>query len=260
MGRKSSCFATILLLSASAAFAVELQPVTCRGYYARHLQGACAGNDSIFWCFTTKLVKTDPAGKVLKEIDVADHHGDLCFQADKIYVAVNLGKFNQPGGKADSWVYQYHAADLSLVAKHKTPEVVYGAGGIAYHEGQFLVIGGLPPGVEDNYAYEYDRNLKFVAKRVVNSGHTAMGIQTAAFAEDHWWFGCYGTPRSTLKVDRSFQRVERFEFDCAVGIVPLGDGQFLVGRDTASSGRHQGSLAAAETDKRHGLKLVQSGP
>jgi hypothetical protein len=34
------------------------------------------------------------------------------------------------------------------------PEVFHGAGGTGYHDGRFVVIGGLPPGVEENYVYE----------------------------------------------------------------------------------------------------------
>lgn len=267
MVRSSLAVAAILLMAATI-LAADFQPVVCDGTYSHHLQGVCTdGKEAIFWSFTTKLVKTDASGKVVKQVDVANHHGDLCFKDGKVYVAVNLGKFNDPKGNADSWVYVYDAGDLSLDGKRKTPEVFHGAGGIAYHDGKFLVVGGLPDGVKENYAYEYDGDFKFVRKHALASGHTQLGIQTAAFADGHWWFGCYGRPKSDaapstppilLKADAALKTVERFEFDCSLGIVPVGGGKFLVARGGSTNDkRHTGKLVPAEADKDRGLKATE---
>jgi hypothetical protein len=249
---------TLSSVSASVVLAGNFGAVTCDGAYSHHLQGVCTNErDAIFWCFTTKLVKTDRSGRVLKQIDVGNHHGDLCFHEGKIYVAVNFGKFNDPKGNADSWVYVYDAADFSLLAKHRTPEVFHGAGGIASHDDKFLVVGGLPEGVQENYAYEYDLQFKLVKKHVLNSGQTLMGIQTAAFADGYWWFGCYGTPKILLKADASLMKAERFEFDCSLGIVPVGNEKFLVARGAFIKGNgYTGQLVLAEADKERGLKVV----
>lgn len=251
--------ATLLLFTTTAVVAADFQAVTCDGTYPHHLQGVCTDErEAIFWCFTTKLVKTDRTGKIVKQVDVANHHGDLCFHQGKVFVAVNLGTFNDPKGNADSWVYIYDAGDLSLLAKHKTAEVFHGAGGIAFHEGKFLVVGGLPDEVKENYAYEYDGDFKFVKKHVLNSDHTVKGIQTAAFADGHWWFGCYGDPKILLKADASLKKVERFEFDCSLGIVPIGSGKFLVARGGSIKGKgHTGRLVLAKADKERGLKVVE---
>ncbi len=74
--------------------AADFAPVRCEGSYKQHLQGVCADKDSIYWCFTDELVKTDAGGKVLKQVAVRSHHGDLCHHDGKIYVAVNFGAFN----------------------------------------------------------------------------------------------------------------------------------------------------------------------
>ena len=85
----------------------------CEGTYAQHLQGICTNErDAIYWCFTDVLVKSDTQGRVLKQVKVASHHGDLCFLRGKVFVAVNLGKFNLPAGQADSWVYVYDGETL----------------------------------------------------------------------------------------------------------------------------------------------------
>jgi hypothetical protein len=234
--------------------------VECEGTYRHHLQGICTNdNDAIYWSFTTTLVKTDTSGKEAEKIEVANHHGDLCHYNGKIYVAVNLGRFNDPAGNADSWVYVYDADDLSLVSKHETQEVFHGAGGIGHRDGHFFVVGGLPDGVQENYVYEYDGNFKFVEKHIIESGHTLLGIQTATFANDQWWFGCYGNPKILLVTDANFQMKGRYEFDCSLGIVGLSDGRFL-----SASGRCDkekgctGSVQVAVPDEKTGLKYVNS--
>lgn len=271
MQRTSTVFA-VTLFTAVTGFAAEPtpaapSPVPCDGAYKYHLQGACSDDQgAYFWCFTTWLVKTDRTGKIQKQVAVANHHGDLCYHDGKVYVALNLGKFNDPKGNADSWVYVYDANDLTCVAKHKTAEVFHGAGGIAFHAGKFLVVGGLPHAVNENYVYEYTPDFRFVKKHTLAGGHTHLGIQTAAFADGHWWFGCYGRPKSAsapatpailLKVREDLQKVERFVFDCSVGIVPAGNGQFLIARDTVNAEKkHTARLVPAVPDREHGLKLA----
>lgn len=196
----------------------EMFKVLCEGTYKHHLQGVCTDENAIFWSFTTTLVKTDMEGTLLKKIPVANHHGDLCFHDGKLYVAVNLGKFNDPKGNADSWVYVYDAENLKELARHETQEVFHGAGGIGYRDGHFFVVGGLPDAVEENYVYEYDSKFKFLKKHVIKSGHTHLGIQTATFAHDRWWFGCYGDPKIMLVTDADFQMKGRHEIDCSLGI------------------------------------------
>lgn len=249
-------------LMADAAKPLGSAVISCAGNYPGHLQGICTDNrDKVYWAFTTVLVKTDASGAVLKQIPVALHHGDLCYLDGKIYVAVNLAKFDDATSLADSWVYVYDAEDLSLLAKHKAGEVIYGAGGIAYHDGKFLVVSGLPEGFKENYLFEYDRDLKFLRKITLQSGYTTKGIQTVAFNDNHWWFGCYGAPHVLLKVDEHFQKIEKFVFDCALGIVPVGRTSFLVARGNSACSKNSGctgQLVPAVEDAANGLALRES--
>lgn len=214
--------------------------VTCEGHYARHLQGVCVAGDAIYWSFTTDLVKTDRSGKVLRKVPVANHHGDLCHHNGKLFVAVNLGKFNDPDGNADSWVYVYDADTLEERARHETQQVFHGAGGIGFRQGRFYVVGGLPEAVQQNYVYEYDESFQFLKRHVIESGHTHLGIQTATFAHGRWWFGCYGDPKVLLVTDSQFRLVGRYEFDCSLGIEALPDRRLL-----AASGRCDSSLGCS---------------
>jgi hypothetical protein len=259
-----------LILSVSAGCAVAepagqdpflqrsgTKPVQCEGTYPKHLQGICTnGEGAIYWSFTDVLVKSDAAGKVLKKVPVADHHGDLCHKGGKVYVAVNLGKFNHPEGKADSWVYVYDAESLAEIARHRTSEVVYGAGGIGCRDGRFFLVGGLPPAVEENFVYEYDSGFQFIRQHSIKSGYTRMGIQTAAFADGCWWFGCYGDPKILLKTDEAFRLLGKYRFDASLGIVGLPSGRLLVARGSCQAQKGcVGSVRVAAADAERGLVM-----
>ena len=205
--------------------------IACPGSYDGHQQGmATDGKTAFFWSHTKQLAKTDMQGNLLKVIDVPNHHGDLDYYDGNVYVAVNLAGFNGQS-KADSWVYVYDAEDLSLISKHALPEVVFGAGGIAIHDGRFIVVGGLPGDYEENYVYEYDADFTFIKRHVIKSGHTGAGIQTAAWFDGYWWFGCYGMPHNPglLKTDDSFNLVDTYDLNFAFGIVGIKNDKFLQG-------------------------------
>ena len=233
-------------------------PVTSEGRYPRHLQGFCTDQrEFIYWCWTDVLVKTDAKGRVLAKRDVANHHGDLCHVDGKIYVAVNLGKFNQPAGKADSWVYVYDARNLEELTRHRVPELVHGAGGIAYRDGKFIVVGGLPADFTENYLYEYDKNFRFVKRHVLASGYTTLGIQTIAWSQGSWWLGCYGSPAVLLRADRNFKFNGRWEFNASVGIERLDDGRFLVARNKQEKKGegYVGQIMIARPNEARGLEI-----
>lgn len=237
----------------------EMFKVKCEGSYPHHLQGICTDEKSIFWSFTTSLAKTDMTGKLLKKVNVANHHGDLCIDGGKLYVAVNLGKFNDPNGNADSWIYVYDANNLKELARHKAPEVFHGAGGIGFRNGKFFVVGGLPTSVKENYVYEYDAEFKFLKKHAIKSKHTHLGIQTATFAHDRWWFGCYGDPKILLVTDSEFKLKGRYEIDCSLGIEALSGGRLLVGsgRCEKSTGCF-GTVETALPNDQTGFKIVEA--
>ena len=230
-------------------------PIICDGLYKEHLQGVTTDGNALFWSFTDTLVKTDFQGSVKQKVVVDDHHGDLCFIDGKIYVAVNLGEFNKPAGKADSWVYVYDAMNLALLHKHPVPEVVHGAGGIAVKNGTFYVVGGLPHEVNENYVYAYTPDFTFKQRYVILSGHTHLGIQTVDFIDGAWYFGCYGDPRILIKTDPEFNLIGKWDFDAAYGITSLPDGPIIVARGIKKKGLNGGKIFKAKSDKTKGLIL-----
>lgn len=214
------------------------QAIECAGTYPQHVQGVCMDSEeNFYWSWTDQIVKTDKNGAVLKKVKAPSHQGDLCYVDGSIFVAVNLGQFNQPAGKENSWVFQFDAKTLQEIKRFPVPELVHGAGGMAYHNGRFMVIGGLPKGTNENYMYEYDTNFKFISRHVINSGYTEMGIQTIAYANGYWWLGCYGTPRTLLKVDKNFTIVGRSTFDASVGIIPYSPQTFLISTNKVIPGQ-----------------------
>ena len=248
-------FAYGMLLAAVLAIPVSGKEIVCPGTYKGHLQGiASDGKGALYWCFTVTLVKTDMTGKLLAEIPVKSHHGDLTCHNGKVYVAVNLGSFNKEPGRADSWVYVYDAEALAFLSKHPVPELVHGAGGMAFHDGRFVVIGGLPDTHTVNYLYEYSEELAFIRRHVLPSGYTKLGIQTACYGDGHWWFGCYG--KKLLKASPEFKLVGSYDIDCGIGITELSEGVFLVGR--GKSPKNGGRACPAKITQEGKLSYIKA--
>ena len=219
------------------------ETILCEGSYPMHLQGISTDKKkNLYWSFTNELVRTDLKGKLINKVNVLNHHGDLCYLDGKIYVAVNLGKFNRPAGEADSWVFEYDAISLKELARYPVPELVHGAGGISSNKGLFYVVGGLPPDINENYIYTYDKNFKFIQTHVIASGYTRLGIQTIEHYKGQWWLGCYGSPK-LIKTNESFQIIDKSDFDVSMGIAGFSKNTILVGTSKANLEKlHIGSI------------------
>lgn len=140
-----------------------------------------------------------------------------------------------------------------MVATRRVPEGGPGASGMAFHDGVLVVVVGLPEGIQENYACSYTPNFKFIERHVIKSGYTRMGVQTLAFHDGQWWFGCCG--KQLLVTDASFQMKGRYDFDCGLGIVGTAKSQFLVGQGSGSGYERGGSAAVAVPDTEKGLVL-----
>lgn len=242
---------TATALSADPAPTLPTE-IVCEGQYTHHLQGVASnGVDAIFWSFTTTLVKTDLKGRALVRLTVPTHHGDLCVVGDKVYVAWS-NKFNAPG--ADSKVYIYSAADLALLKVVPVPEASFGAGGIDARDGHFFIIGGLPEGYEENYVYEYDGDFRYLKTHVLATGYTKLGIQTACFHDDCWWFGCYTVEgkKGLIKTDAELRLLGVYDVSPAIGLIGWGKDHFLMAKHFGE--KWQAKLVPMAADDKLGLK------
>jgi len=227
--------------------------IECEGEYGLHLQGIATNTvDAVYWSFTMVLVKTDLAGKVLAKAQASGHLGDLTYHDGKVYAAYCVA-WDRANDK--SKVFVYDAGDLSLLDVKAVPEVEYGAGAIAYHNGHFYIGGGEDAGRETNRIYECDADFRHVATHTIPSGHTELGVQTICHFDNHFWLGCYGDV--LLEVDGACGLVAKHRFDCSYGIAPWRDGDVLVAytpyRLEGHSKRWRGVARLARPDRERGL-------
>lgn len=213
----------LLVLFILSNLSIFSQTIDCEGEYPLHLQGLDRDKSgNIYWSFTDKIVKTDSKGQLLVSIDAPSHQGGLTIANDKIYIAVNLGKFNEESG-ADSWIFVYNPSDLSLADKIEVQDVRFGAGGMAYNPDKnvFVVIGGLPTGYDSNYIYIYTPEFTLKKKVELKTGYTKYGIQTAYYSDKTYFFGCYGSPAVTIKANNKLNKFEIIEEDTSLGITKI---------------------------------------
>ena len=170
--------------------------IRCEGEYPYHLQGVATDGESIFWSFTTTLVKTDRQGRLLAKVEKRrqdGHMGDLCCRGGKVFVAT--GKSQKEGSKLVKLGYEvceYDAGTLELLASHPTPEMVWGNNGIEFFDGSFWCVSGAPRHFPYNMVVRYTEDFRFVQTLMVESGWTNCGVQTICRHGDKMLFGCYG--------------------------------------------------------------------
>ena len=81
-----------------------------------------------------------------------------------------------------------------------------------------------------NFVYEYDRDFRFVARHVLKTGYTYLGIQAATFHDGLFYFGCYGRKSKedpagldcTITATPDFKKLRRWFPGSPEGIVPVG--------------------------------------
>lgn len=234
-----------LAVAVALAMSCEARDICCQGTYGGHLQGVATDGRSVFWSFTDEVVRTDTNGVVLASSgSVPRHHGDLCVRDGVVYVAVNLGRFNQPD-EGVSEVRAYEAATLKPLKAWPLPDMRYGAGGMTVAGDRFFVVGGLPATVEENPVFEYDTDFRLVRRHALATGFTLMGIQTAAFEEGRFLFGIYGdvgNPPGVLVVPRDLSSFVRKLGSGNVGILRLNGGYWTGRTRRVADKRYRGWL------------------
>lgn len=209
---------TLFCLTAFCSFchAVEFR---CEGEYPHHLQGFASDGESIYWSFTSVLMKSDMNGKKIKEIPVPTHHGDCCVHEGKLYVATHLA---WPAKVRTSWIYIYDCEDLTLLDRVRIEEVDYdGVDGITYCDGHFYVCIGKDPDNprEFNLIFKMTEDFKLVEKLQV-PGKTTYGVQACGWSNGFFWLGTYSN-LGTIQCDKNMKWVANHSINGNVGIFEI---------------------------------------
>ncbi len=219
--------AILTALSALAAAGAENWEIPCsEAGYQYHLQGIACSDQSIYWSFTDKLLKTGWDGKKQLEVNVPLHHGDLCLVNGKIYASVCLydEKDIRAAAGATGWLYVYDAATLALEKRIPLPDTPR-PDGITFRNGSFFVAGDShgkdphPDTTFDQYSPDFKR-LRIVT--VTPGDDIAYGIQTMTAAPEGFFLGLYAKNANTVLIDAAGKVLQAFPgFRTSVGMAPV---------------------------------------
>ena len=229
----------------------------CEGSWSGHLQGMTFdGKDKLYWVFNQHLVQTGTNGRLInatmlkKEAGKANHGGSPCYANGKIYVPYCGSGFNTylNGKPSYNFVQVYDEKDLSLIKSYPVPDVVYGAGAIAFADGNFFIAGGRPADMPGNTVYEYSPEFKLLKKHHLEF-NSYKGIQSMTFDGENFWFGCYSIRAgAAFRTGRDFKVKEYYNFQGAYGMVPLNDRKILLAAPDYSR-KSSGKASVADLGK-----------
>ena len=199
-----------------------IRKVLCAvGPHPGHLQGLATDGKHVYWAFTEELIKTDAQGAILLRAQVPTHHGGVTYFSGKLYVAF----FSPPSNQ----VKVYDASNFVLVNEHELDVFEDYIGTVAYHDQRFYVGEDFVAGKKKLRIHEYDLSFTYVRTHVVDVTLTK-GFENLARFADHWWGSTYDFDVPMLKMDDSFQVIERFPFGFPFGMVGWNADVALTGR------------------------------
>lgn len=258
--------------SCMAAYGAKKGEIRCEGVYPLHLQGVATDGKSIFWSFTSVLVKTGLDGKFISKYEIerkAGHMGDLCCNGGKVYVGVARGEVR--GCQTGDEVWEFDSAAMALLKKHPTPQTVWSNNGIEFYDGSFWIISSAPKHCRYNMVFRYTPDFRFMRCQMVDSGWTNRGVQTIFRRQDEILLGCYGTAGNVENAHKSCTLVvdgkalaemkgpgkapeivpcgRRVEVGTSEGMLELG-GILMAGRSIRLSPKGE------KLNQRYGAKLV----
>lgn len=182
---------TVTMAAVLAARAQELG-IECDSIHPYHCQGVATDGTSLYWSFTTELVKTDLSGRTSKTYAVkSGHMGDLCVHDGKVYVGVNMRSASD-GTRVGDEVWVLDPEEMKLLKRIPTPQTIWCNNGLEWYGGAFWVVSNGSREVPYNYVFEYTPDFRFKCCHPIASGQTNLGVQTICFAKGKMLFGCYG--------------------------------------------------------------------
>jgi hypothetical protein len=249
--------AALLLLAGAAAYGAmpDVDEIKLEGEYPGHLQDVWFDGESLYWAHTTKLLKTDLAGRIVAKADVNEHHAGLEVRDGKVYVAVCVLQ-GKTGGKTlpDSrvTVNVYDAKTLKLLEENVT-DINDRSGSLSIlDDGTFLVGCLRPPDITKTQVrfHHLDRNYKLIKSYVLDNVPVQLGIETIKRRAGHFYLNHYAAGGLCIKLDRDFNEVARYKVDGTCGLVFDGDSIWIgKTRRTADGKRWASSLKRVKPPK-----------
>lgn len=225
-----------VIIALFVAFFLHGAEIKCDFRNKSHLQGVADGDGAVYWVFTDVIVKSDFSGKVLKKVPLhrmpggGCHGGDPCFANGKLYIPYNGSGFNKfLKDRPNINFIQQYSADLKFEKNFPVPDLEFGAGAVAWHDGRFFVAGGRPAALPGNAIYEYDRDFRLIKKHELDFS-SRKGIQTLTTDGRYWYIGVYNSPAATFVTDMDFAVLGKWKISCSVGLLHLSDGRKLKAR------------------------------
>ena len=187
----------LLLAAGACAMSVEAKSlaydsIKSDGKWPYHCQGVATDGESIYWSFTTVLVKSDLRGKTVDTFRIdRGHMGDLCFHEGRLFVGVNNGSAPD-GTRIGDEVWEFDAMTLNRLKVHPTPQTIWCNNGVEWYDGHFWVVCNASQDCVYNYVFQYTPDFRFKCCRRIASGWTEHGVQAILLAKGKMMFACYG--------------------------------------------------------------------
>lgn len=201
-----------------------------------HLQDVCFdGGKCLYWAHTRELYKTDLSGRVLKKVDVADHHAGLQVRNGRLFVAV-CPMQGKTGGQTTPecrlTVGEYDADTLDLVEMH-TVDMNDRAGSLAIlDDGTFLVGCLRPRDIAPTQVrfHHLDRNFGLIKSHVLDDVPVMLGIEILKIRGKSVYLNMYGVGKGrkslgfdAIRLGPDLREAARGKLGGSTGLVFDGD-------------------------------------
>ena len=201
--------------------------IRCGGLWDGRLQGICSdGKSRIYWVFNNQLIQSDLKGKVInatmlkRENGTRISGGSPCYADDKIYVPY--------GGL----IQVYNENELTYVKSLHIPELIHGAGAIAFARGNFFIAAWNPPGVPGNLVLECSPEFEVQKKYHLNFSSNN-GIEALSFDGRDFWIGISRIHPVTIRADRNFNIRGFYNFSGSSGMIAFPKNKILLANWTS---------------------------
>ena len=203
----------------------DTEKIELQGTYRGHLQDVWYADGNIWWAHTQKILRTDMTGKILQSADVEGHNAGCEVKDGKLYVAVCIMQ-NKTKGKTTPECHPqinvYDATTLKLLETHVLEDIVDRSGSLAILEDGTFVVGCLrPQDISPTQVrfHHLTSDFKLIKSYVLDNVPVKLGIEVIKRQGDDLYLCCYYPKGLTIKLDKNFKEVARYEANGTTGLV-----------------------------------------